>query len=102
MFNFSEWSATISSKAISNLYHPDNPRGFGPNAERVGWSVGTDMAWDVVREFWPEIAHKLKLPFRTHDTESANRSRVPSAATAAPPSRPFPTMPSSGVGESFQ
>jgi hypothetical protein len=25
------------------------------------------MAWDVLREFWPEIAHKLHLPFRTHD-----------------------------------
>jgi hypothetical protein len=21
----------------------------------------------VLREFWPEIAHKLHLPFRTHD-----------------------------------
>src|SRR5260370_88644 len=82
MFNFSEWSATISSKAISNLYHPGNPRGFGPTASRVGWSVGTDMAWDVVREFWPEIAHKFKLPFRTRDAEVVGRSRVPQAPVA--------------------
>ena len=25
------------------------------------------MAWDVVREFWPEITRKFKLPFRTHN-----------------------------------
>jgi hypothetical protein len=51
---------------LSNLYHPGNPRGFGPTASRVGFSVANDMAWDVLREFWPEVAHKLRLPFRTH------------------------------------
>ena len=66
-FNFSEWLGTISSKALSNMYHPDNPRGFGPTASRVGFSVGSDMAWDVLREFWPEVAHKFRLPFRGHD-----------------------------------
>lgn len=66
MPNYSEWFGTASSTAISNLYHPGNQRGFGPAASSVGWSVGNDMAWDVLREFWPEIAHKLHLPFRTH------------------------------------
>jgi hypothetical protein len=31
----------------------------------VGYSVANDMAWDVLREYWPEIARKFKLPFRT-------------------------------------
>jgi hypothetical protein len=65
-FNFSEWFGTVSSKLVTNLYHPGNPQGFAPTASRVGFSVGSDMAWDVLREFWPEIAHKFKLPFRTH------------------------------------
>lgn len=105
MFNFSEWSATISSKAVSNLYHPGNPRGFGPTASRVGWSIGTNMVWDVTREFWPEIAHKLRLPFRTHDAEVASRQRVPQAPAAAPPTAPvttpFRTLPTAGFEESF-
>ena len=63
--NYSEWFGTVSSKALSNLYHPGNPRGFGPTANRVGFSVANDMAWDMLREFWPEIAHRFKLPFRT-------------------------------------
>jgi hypothetical protein len=64
MFNYSEWLGTVSSKALSNLYHPGNPRGFSPTAGRVGLSVANDMAWDVLREFWPEVAHKFRLPFR--------------------------------------
>lgn len=64
MFNFSEWLGTTSAVAMSNLYHPGNKRGFSPAAEGVGFSVLTDMGFDMLREFWPEIAHKFKLPFR--------------------------------------
>ncbi len=67
MPNYSEWFGTVSSKALTNLYHPGNQRGFTSTASRVGFSVANDMAWDVLREFWPEIAHKFKLPFRTHN-----------------------------------
>jgi hypothetical protein len=66
MFNYSEWLGTASSKALGNLYHPGNPRGLGPTASRVGLSVSNGMAWDVLREFWPELAHKFHLPFRTY------------------------------------
>jgi hypothetical protein len=66
MPNYSEWFGTVSTKALSNVYHPGNPRGFGPTATRVGFSVANDMAWDVLREFWPEVTHKLHLPFRAH------------------------------------
>jgi len=64
MFNFSEWLGTSSAVALSNLYHPDNKRGFFPAAQGVGYSVLGDSGFDVLREFWPEIARKLKLPFR--------------------------------------
>lgn len=64
MFNFSEWLGTVSAVALSNTYHPGNERGFAPAAERVGISVLTDVGFDVLREFWPEISRKCKLPFR--------------------------------------
>jgi hypothetical protein len=63
-FNFSEWMGTTSAVAVANLYHPGNKRGFQPAARRVGYSGAFDMGFDVLREFWPEIARKLKLPFR--------------------------------------
>jgi hypothetical protein len=64
MFNFSEWLGTTSAVALSNTFHPGNQRGFAPAAERVGWSVLTDVGFDVLREFWPEISRKCRLPFR--------------------------------------
>ncbi|MGC1912355.1 MAG: hypothetical protein WA660_11025 [Candidatus Acidiferrales bacterium] len=64
MFNFSEWLGTTSTASLSNLYHPGHRRGFSPTDETVGYSVANDMGFDVLREFWPEIARKFKLPFR--------------------------------------
>jgi hypothetical protein len=64
MFNASEWLGSASAVALSNVYHPGNERGFGPAAEMVGYSVLEDIGVDILREFWPEISHKLKLPFR--------------------------------------
>jgi hypothetical protein len=64
MFNFSEWLGTTSAVSLSNMYHPGNQRGFVPTARGVGFSVLSDMGYDLLREFWPEISHKFKLPFR--------------------------------------
>ena len=64
MFNFSEWLGTTSAVALGDLYHPGNKPGVGPAAENVGIAIATDMGYDVLREFWPEIARKFKLPFR--------------------------------------
>jgi hypothetical protein len=69
MFNFSEWLGTISSVALANTYHPGNKRGLGPAAWRSGTSIGSDMGFDVLREFWPEIVHKMHLPFRSRDEQ---------------------------------
>jgi len=77
MFNFSEWLGTSSAVALSNVYHPDHKRGFSPAAQRVGYSVLVDSGFDVLREFWPEIARKLKLPFRGQQKPSSQGSNSP-------------------------
>lgn len=64
MFNFSEWLGTISAVTLSNAYHPGHERGFAPAAQAIGLSIAEDMGFDVLREFWPEISRKFKLPFR--------------------------------------
>jgi hypothetical protein len=64
MFNFSEWLGTTSAIVLSNTYQPDNQRGFAPAAQRVGYSILQDVGFDVLREFWPEISKKFRLPFR--------------------------------------
>ncbi len=82
MFNFSEWLGAASTVALSNTYHPDNRRGFAPAAERVGYSILQDMGFDVLREFWPEISRKFKLPFR------GQASPVNPGTNPAPPNEP--------------
>ncbi len=64
MFNISEWLGTSSAVWLSNTYYAGGPRGFAPEARQIGYAVLQDVGWDVLREFWPEIAHKLKMPFR--------------------------------------
>jgi len=64
MFNFSEWLATGSSVALNNLYHPGNQPGVAAATRRGAYSVLMDMGFDVLREFWPEVARKFNLPFR--------------------------------------
>lgn len=70
MFNVSEWLGTVSVVTLSNVYHPGNERGFAPAARQVGYSIGEDIGLDVLREFWPEIARKFRLPFRAEPAPS--------------------------------
>jgi hypothetical protein len=64
MFNYSEWLGTASAVTLSNVYHPGNRRGFAPTARSVGYNILTDMGFNMLREFWPEISRKFELPFR--------------------------------------
>jgi hypothetical protein len=64
VFNFSEWLGTTSSEILANTYHPGNGRGAGAVSEQVGIDIAQDIGFDILREFWPELARKLRLPFR--------------------------------------
>jgi len=74
MFNFSEWLGTTSAIVLNNTYHPDARRGVAPTAERLGYSILQDMGYDVLREFWPEISKKFRLPFRGESVPGAANS----------------------------
>lgn len=74
MFNFSEWLGTSSAVVLSNVYHPGNKRGFAPAAESVGFGFANDVGFDILREFWPDIARKFKLPFRGREEPGTQAS----------------------------
>jgi hypothetical protein len=63
-FNYSEWLGTVSAVALSNTYHPGNDRSIASASQRVAVNIASDAGIDVLREFWPEIVHKFRLPFR--------------------------------------
>jgi len=76
MFNFSEWLGTTSAVVLSNVYHPGNERGFAPAAQLVAYNIIEDVVFDMLREFWPEISRKFRLPFRS-EHEPANHAPNP-------------------------
>jgi hypothetical protein len=57
-FNYSEWSGNAIGVAISNTYHPDQ-RNVEDNVTKLLTQVGTDAISQVLKEFWPDIKHKL-------------------------------------------
>ncbi len=67
-FNFSEILGNATGAAISNAYEPDG-RTAADNFEKWWEQVGIDSVSQVLKEFWPDIKHKL---FQRHqDTATA-------------------------------
>ena len=64
MFNYSEWLGTTTAVLLSDLHHPGNEHGAWPTTREVGYRFAWDIGFDMLREFWPDIARKFKLPFR--------------------------------------
>ncbi len=62
-FNFSEVLGNSTAAAISNAYEPDG-RNVGDNIEKVSMQIGIDAFSQVLKEFWPDIKHRL---FEHHD-----------------------------------
>jgi len=64
MFNISQWLGTMTAVGLNDVYHPGNERGLSPALRTGGYALASGMGFDVLREFWPDIAHKLHMPFR--------------------------------------
>ena len=71
IFNSSEWLGTASSVVVNDTMHPDHDNGLGQVARDTGFAILGDMGFDVLREFWPEIAKKFKMPFRDRNESAA-------------------------------
>ena len=57
-FNYSEWLGNAGAVAISNAYYPDSRTPLD-NGTKLLMQVGTDAVSQVLKEFWPDIKHKL-------------------------------------------
>jgi len=58
-FNFSEIGGAGLSSAISNLYYPQEDRTLSKNLSRWGIMVGEDTFFNLLKEYWPDIRHKI-------------------------------------------
>jgi hypothetical protein len=57
-FNYSEWLGNATAAAVSNIWEPDD-RNAASNTYKLLEYVGTDAVSQVLKEFWPDIKHKL-------------------------------------------
>lgn len=69
-FNYSEWLGNATAVAISQTYHPDNRTALDAT-EFLLEQVGTDAVSQVLKEFWPDIKHKLFHRGNPQDTVAA-------------------------------
>ena len=58
-FNFSEILGAGASAGISNFYYPKENRTLSNNLSQWGVMVGEDTFFNLLKEYWPDIHHKL-------------------------------------------
>jgi hypothetical protein len=58
-FNFSEIMGAGASAGISNIYYPREDRTMSANLSRWGIMVGEDTFFNLLKEYWPDIHHKI-------------------------------------------
>jgi hypothetical protein len=59
VFNLPELLASATSSGIATAYYPDNERNVGHFASRMATQIGLDAAFNVVKEFWPDVRDHL-------------------------------------------
>lgn len=58
-FNTSELLGNAVAAGISNAYYPAVDRSLGKTANKWGQQLALDTAFDVMKEFWPDVRRKL-------------------------------------------
>jgi hypothetical protein len=64
-FNYSEVIGNSTAVAISQAYYPDN-RTVSDAVSKLGTQIGVDMASNILKEFWPDVARKFDRKHRAN------------------------------------
>ncbi len=57
--NVSLWMGAMASAGLSDTYYPEADRSVGDTFSRAGIAIGTQAGFNLLKEFWPDIKHKL-------------------------------------------
>jgi hypothetical protein len=58
-FNNSEIEGNLLAASLGNLYYPPANRSIGDTLQKFGINVLSDAGFNVLREFWPDMKHKV-------------------------------------------
>jgi hypothetical protein len=59
-FNWSKFLGSGASSGLSNAYYPAQNRGANLTLQRFGLSYLSEVGYNALKEFWPDIARKRK------------------------------------------
>jgi len=79
----------LAAAGVANTYLPSDSQGIGNTFENYGLSLAIVAGTNVLREYWPHINKKLRLPSFGMDSSSPNAVQ-PADATAPPAQNPPP------------
>jgi hypothetical protein len=72
-FNGSSVLGDYTAASISNLYYPKPDRTFGQTVQRGSILLLEDSAFNLLKEFWPDVRNRLLHKKKQHtETPSAN------------------------------
>jgi predicted component of type VI protein secretion system len=58
-FNTSEIAGNAVAAGISNIYYPEAQRTVSDTMQKWGTQLALDTFFDELKEFWPDIRHKI-------------------------------------------
>jgi len=58
-FNTSEIAGNLMAASLGNLYYPSMNRTAGDTFEKFGINVVSDAGFNVLKEFWPDMRHRV-------------------------------------------
>ena len=58
-FNTSEVAGNAIAAGLSNLYYPEGSRTVTNTAEKFALNIVSDAGFNVLKEFWPDMRHKI-------------------------------------------
>jgi len=57
--NYSEFLGAATAAGIANLYYPAQSRTLGYTMQKFSVQLGSGALFNMLREFWPDVRHKL-------------------------------------------
>jgi hypothetical protein len=77
--NYSEFLGAASAAGIANLYYPAESRTIGYTMQKFGVQLASRALFNALREFWPDVRHKL-----SHQSDPGNPNAPQSFRIPAP------------------
>jgi hypothetical protein len=65
--NYSEFLGAATAAGIANLYYPSESRTMGYTMQKFGVQLGSAALFNMLREFWPDVRHRL-----SHQSDPGN------------------------------